>query len=162
MLEIGFVLRAHGVRGVLRVRATGATLETARRLFLDGKWHTVEWAQRERAEWLVKLVGIDDRDVAAALRGKALAIDAAERPPAGDDEVYVADLVGCHVLDRDGRELGEVTGTFDSGAHEVLEVRGAREFLLPFVDTIVLAVDVAAKKIVCDPPPGLIDLDEAE
>jgi 16S rRNA processing protein RimM len=161
MIEVGFVLRAHGVRGVLRVRAPGATLESARRLFLDGKWHAVEWAQRERAEWLVKLEGIDDRDIAEALKGKTLAIDEAERPPAADDEVYVADLVGCRVVDRDGRALGEVTGTFDSGAHEVLEVRGAREFMLPFVDAFVVSVDVAAKQIVCDPPPGLIDPDEA-
>jgi 16S rRNA processing protein RimM len=162
MLEVGFVLRAHGVRGVLRVRATGATLETARRLFVDGSWHAVEWAQRERAEWLVKLEGIDDRDRAGSLRGKALAIDEAERPAAEDDEVYVADLVGCRVVDREGRALGEVTGSFDSGAHEVLEVRGAREFMLPFVDAMVVSVDVAGKTIVCDPPPGLVDPDEAE
>ncbi len=163
MLEVGFVLRAHGVRGVLRVRAPGDTLASARELFLDGERHEVEWAQRERQEWLVKLVGIDDRDRAEACKGMTLAIADAARPPAGDDELYVADLIGCRVFDREGKDLGEVVGTFDSGAHEILEIRdGAREFMLPFVDAMIVSVDVAAKRIVCDPPPGLVDLDEAE
>jgi 16S rRNA processing protein RimM len=161
-MEVGFVVRAHGIRGVLRVRATGDTLETARTLLVDGKAYAVEHAQRERAEWLVKLEGINDRDAAEALRGQTLAIAGADRPPVADDAVYVADLVGCHVFDGAGNDLGEVIGTFDSGAHEILEVRGAREFMLPFVDGIVVSVDVGARKIVCDPPPGLINLDEAD
>jgi 16S rRNA processing protein RimM len=81
-----------------------------------------------------------------------------------ENELLVADLIGCTVFDAAGATLGEVTGSFDSGAHEVLEVRRAdgHEFMLPLVDAMVSAVDVEARKIVCDPPPGLIDLDEAE
>jgi len=63
-----------------------------------------------------------------------------------------------------GTTLGEVTGSFDSGAHEVLEVRGAdgKEFMLPLVDAFVTDVNLEARTITCDPPPGLVNLDEAE
>jgi 16S rRNA processing protein RimM len=118
--------------------------------------------QPERADWLVKLAGVDDRDAAEALRGQPLSVLRDELPPAGDDELYVADLIGCRVLDGQGRLLGEVKGSFDSGAYEVLEIAGEHDFLLPFCDGIVTAVDVAARTITCDPPPGLINLDEAE
>jgi 16S rRNA processing protein RimM len=77
--------------------------------------------------------------------------------------VYVADLSGGRVVDARCAELGEVTETFDSGAHEVLVVRAAGgEFMLPFVDGIVTGVDLDARRVTCDPPPGLINLDEAE
>jgi len=46
----------------------------------------------------------------------------------------------------------------------VLEVRaaGGKELLLPFVEAFVVSVDTDTKRIVYDPPPGLVNLDEAE
>ena len=161
-LAIGTVVRAHGVRGVIRVRAGSDAIAHVRRVFVDGRAYAVEHVQPERQEWLVKLDGLGDRDQAEALRGRALEADRAELPPLDDGEVYVADLIGCKVYLADGTLLGEVTATFPGGGHEVLEVSGARSFLLPFVGEMVIAVDTAGRRITCDPPPGLIDLEEAE
>lgn len=165
MLEVGFVLRAHGVRGMLRVRSGGDSVGSVRELVVGGQPYAVQHVQREREDWLVKLAGVDDRDQAEALKGKPVAIADAARPAPADDELYVADLVGCTLVDRAGNTLGNVTGSFDSGAHEILEARssdGKREFMLPFIDAMVVSVDLQARTIVCDPPPGLIDLDEAD
>jgi 16S rRNA processing protein RimM len=164
MLEVGFVLRAHGVRGVVRVRAGGDSIGAVDVLSVGGTMYDVVHVQREREDWLVKLRGVDDRDAAEALKGKPVAIAADARPDADDDEVYVADLIGCALVDGSGARLGEVTGSFDSGAHEILEAKtpAGKEFMLPFVDAMIVSIDLAAKTIVCDPPPGLIDLDEAE
>jgi 16S rRNA processing protein RimM len=161
-LDVGFVVRAHGIRGALRIRAA-TDLSALDTLEIDGTLRTVVRAQRDKEEWLVTVEGIADRDAAEALRGAPVRVprDAVE---VAENELLVADLVGCRVFDAAGVLLGEVTGSFDSGAHEVLEVRrdDGKEFMLPLVDAMVSAVDVEARKIVCDPPPGLIDLDEAE
>jgi 16S rRNA processing protein RimM len=159
MLEIGTVLRAHGVRGLLRVAADSDALTHLQQVFIDGREFKVERVQPERADYLVQLEGVCDRDQADALRKKKLLARKDELPPLAADEIYVADLVGCRVYDLAGQELGAVTATFPSGAHEILEVKGAREFLLPLVDAIVTEIDVAARRIVCDPPEGLLDLE---
>lgn len=162
-VEIGHVARAHGVRGVLRVRSASDALAAVDEVVIGERPFAVVHASRDKEDWLLTVEGVADRDAAEALRGAPVRV-AREAVPVGDDELLVADLVGCRVLDVAGAALGEVTGSFDSGAHEVLEVRAAdgKEFMLPFVDAIVKEVDVAARRIVCDPPPGLLDLDEAE
>ena len=161
-IDVGFVLRAHGVRGVVRVRAS-ADLAGVEAVWLGDERFAVRHASRDKDEWLVTLDGVATREAAEALRGRAVRLPR-DAVPVGDDELLVADLIGCKVLDVAGTTLGEVTGSFDSGAHEVLEVRAAdgREFMLPLVDAFVRDVDLAAKQIVCDPPPGLVNLDEAD
>jgi 16S rRNA processing protein RimM len=161
-IDVGFVLRAHGVRGVVRVRGP-AELSAVDAVWLDGERFVVRHASRDKDEWLLTLDGVATREAAEALRGRQLALPR-DAVPVGDDELLVADLVGCTVVDMAGKTLGEVTGSFDSGAHEVLEVRApdGKEFMLPLVDAFVTHVDLEARIITCDPPPGLVNLDEAD
>ena len=161
-IDVGFVLRAHGVRGVVRVRAS-TDLRGVDALWLDGERFVVRHASRDKDEWLVTLDAVGSREAAEALRGKSVSLPR-DAVPVGEDELLVADLVGCKVLDVAGMMLGEVTGSFDSGAHEVLEVRApdGKEFMLPLVDAFVTNVDLEARIITCDPPPGLVNLDEAD
>jgi 16S rRNA processing protein RimM len=162
-VQIGFVQRAHGVRGAVRVRADSDALLELDELWLDERHVRIVSVQREREGFLVQVEGVTDRDQAEALRGAAVLVERDRLPAPAEDEVYVADLIGCRVLDTAGVALGEVVDTFFSGAHELLTVRdGEREFLLPFVDTIVTEVDVAGRRIVCDPPEGLVDLGRPE
>jgi 16S rRNA processing protein RimM len=161
-LVIGTVSRAHGVKGMIRVVGSESLLDLSR-LFVGGREFAVERAQAERGDALVKLRGVDDRDAAEALRGQRVEAERDDLPAPSGGEVYVSDLIGCQVFDVAGARLGEVRGSFPGGGHEVLEVDGGeRAFLLPLVDAIVREVDVAARRIVCDPPVGLIDLDKAE
>jgi 16S rRNA processing protein RimM len=161
-LQIGFVLRAHGVRGMLRVRCDSDALPDLKQVTVGGKPYKIVRVQPERGEWLLQLEGLTDRDQADALRGKPIEVSRADLPPPEAGEIYAADLIGCRVLDAAGKLLGEVKNTFPSGAHEVLEVHGEHDFLLPLAPGIVVSVDVDARTIVCDPPPGLINLDEAD
>jgi 16S rRNA processing protein RimM len=161
-IDVGFVLRAHGVRGVVRVRAS-TDLGAVDAVWLDDERFVVRHASRDKDEWLVTLDGVGTREASEALRGRTVALPR-DQVPVGDDELLVADLVGCKVLDVAGTMLGEVTGSFDSGAHEVIEVRApdGKEFMLPLVDAFVTNVDLEARIITCDPPPGLVNLDEAD
>ncbi len=161
-LQIGLVLRAHGIRGMVRARCDSDALMHLKSVHVGGRPYSIERVQPERGEYLVQLGGVVDRNQAELLRGKPIEAARADLPALAAGDIYAADLVGCRVLDAAGKLLGEVTGTFPSGAHEVLEVHGEHDFLLPMVPAIVTSVDVDARTIVCDPPAGLINLDEAE
>ena len=79
-----------------------------------------------------------------------------------EDEYYQSDLIGCEVVLREsGRLAGRVTGFLELGPNGVLQVAAegsGRELLVPFAGAICVAVDVEAKRIVIDPPEGLLEL----
>jgi 16S rRNA processing protein RimM len=61
------------------------------------------------------------------------------------------DLVGCEVFDLEDRLLGEVDRLIETGAHDVLIVKGtAKEMLIPFDNAYLQSVDVTINRIVVD------------
>jgi 16S rRNA processing protein RimM len=159
LVKIGYVLRPHGVRGALRVHADGDALLQLERIYLDERERRIVRVQRERADFLVELEGLTDRTAAEAYKGAEVACDRDALPPAEPGQAYVADLVGCRVERPDGGLLGEVVDVVSTGAQDLLLVRdGAHELYIPLVDAIVPTVDLAARRVVCDPPDGLLEL----
>jgi 16S rRNA processing protein RimM len=160
-VEVGYVARAHGVRGMVRVAgAQSDALGRLRSVFVGDEERAIAAAQPVADGWLLKLAGVDDRDAAEALRGRALSARREDLPPPAADEVYVADLVGCALYDLAGVEIGTVTAVQPGAAQELLVVArpSGGEALVPLVAPIVVEVDVAGRRIVCDPPEGLLDL----
>ena len=105
-----------------------------------------------------RLSGVATKEEADALRGVGLYADRARLPSLGDDEYYHADLIGLEVRDTGGALLGRVHAVHNHGAGDILEifVPGARQaLLLPFTRVVVPTVDLAAGRIVADPPEGL-------
>lgn len=162
---IAAVARAHGVRGVVRVRPTGATFGTLGRgdavtaAWPDGRRQTLEVAHinDQTAGPLVQFVGIDDRNGAEALRGAVLVAPVERLPPLDDDEFYVRDMLGCQVM-IGGRVVGEVAQVLPGTANDVLEVQPSgegRTFLVPFSRDAIVKVDGAARVITVR--EGLID-----
>src|SRR4029077_15639100 len=80
-------------------------------------------------------------------------------PPAADEEYYHADLIGLEAALADGTALGHVCAIHDFGARDTLEIEppAGPPAMVPFTRTIVPIVDLAAGRLVVDPPPGLID-----
>ncbi len=93
--------------------------------------------------------GVDDRSQVGALRGETLSLERAELEDPEEDEVYVGDLVGLTAVDEAGETVGEVTETFDSGAHEVLVVRraGDEDILVPFTLEHVPELDIPSGSV---------------
>jgi len=111
--------------------------------------------------WMVfKFVGVDDMDAAEELIGSELQIPAAERAELEPGAVYVSDLIGCVVWDH-GKPVGEVKDVeFTSGTAPILIVaEGQREHMVPFAESFLRRLDVAAKKIEMELPEGLLELD---
>lgn len=113
---------------------------------------------------IFQFVGIDSIEAAEALERCEVLIPKSERQALEVGEFYFADLVGCEVLDRaSGRKLGVVTGWQQYGGPDVLEmqVEGAPPntvAMVPFARSICVEIDPAGRRIVLDPPEGLLEL----
>jgi 16S rRNA processing protein RimM len=157
---IGRLGRPHGVQGWNRVQPTGATLATLRpgdpvTLIGDGgSWSpaAVDALAADGAHPRIRLEGVADRDAAAALAGRWLAV-ARERVivPADPDTHLVSDLVGC-VVRAGSRELGRVRAVLPAPANDVLEVDAAAgPVLIPFTADAVVELDTDAGSIAIRP-----------
>ena len=119
----------------------------------DGKWQPAEVTEGKQHSKtvIVRLDGVHDRDQAAALIGKDIAISRDDLPKTEVGSYYWADLEGMQVLHRDGTELGEVAYLMETGANDVLVTKGERERLIPFIaDQVILDVDFAKGIITVD------------
>lgn len=110
----------------------------------------VEAVQDHGNALVAKLAGVDDRDAAFALRGQEISVERANLPPPQDNEFYWSDLVGLRAVNRNGVELGKIDSLMETGAHDVLVIRGEREHLVPFVAAFVGKVDLAGGTIEVD------------
>lgn len=126
---------------------------------------TLRTARLHNGVWLLSFDGVPDRAGAEGLRGARLVLESGPRPAlppeADDDEAYHEDeLVGLVAETVDGERLGTVTGLETGPAQDllVLTLEDGASAWVPFVTPIVPEVDVAAGRVVIDPPPGLLDL----
>lgn len=107
---------------------------------------------------LVSLEGIDDRDGAQRLVGADVSVERDTLPPLDPDEFYLADLVGFEVRTAAGDLLGTMEGEAKGLAQTTLIVRrDGQDLLVPAVPGILVAVDPAARRIIVDPPEGLLE-----
>lgn len=143
-----------GAAGPPSVTSHGALVRVPERL-------TIEAARWHQGRLLVAFEGVYDRDVAEALRGTLLWVDSAAVPPPADpDEFNDHQLIGLAAVTPAGEPLGEVTRIDHAPASDLLVLRRpeGRTALIPFVKAIVPEVDLAAGRVVVDPPAGLLDL----
>jgi len=166
-LVVGRIARAHGIRGEVSVDvrtdaadvrfASGVQLDTdppraAPLIVVSTRWHS--------GRLLVTFDGVVDRTAAEALRGLLLTVDSATSPPTEPDEFWDHDLAGLDVVSVDGTVLGVVDDVAHPPGVPLLVVRrpDGTEAFVPFVHDIVPTVDLAARRVVVDPPEGLFEL----
>ena len=157
-IEVAYVSRAHGVRGeILAVPIVpgSETLGGLDWIWLGARRYEIERARPVPEGYLLVLRGVTDRDVAHGLRGQTLSIERDELD-LEEDEVLLADLVGCKVVTAEGVAWGEVVaieiGPQDRLVIHDLEAKIAR--LLPVVDAFLADIDLEAGVITVTPPEG--------
>jgi 16S rRNA processing protein RimM len=166
-LVVGRIAKAHGISGEVSVDvrtdlpderfAPGARLDTEP---ADRGPLTVVRTRWHSGRLLVVFAEPVDRSAAEALRGTLLVVDSSTSPPAGEDEYWDHDLDGLDVVTVDGEAVGVVAEVLHPPGSDLLAVRrpDGTEVLFPFVRSIVPTVDVPARRIVVDPPEGLLEL----
>ena len=168
MASVGRVARAHGRRGEVivdpRTDFAEVRFGTGSRLFAQIAGELVELrvvgARFHRGRPIVAFDRVADIDGAERLAGAELRIPESALTPLPADAYYEHDLVGCRVETVDGNAVGPVCAveTAAGTARLIVGAAGGGETDVPLVDAICLDVDVASRRIVIDPPPGLLDL----
>lgn len=159
-LIVGKLGGPHGVRGWIKVLSYTDPRDN---LFdyapwqveYQGEWRRfeIEAARPQGKGWVVKLVGVDDRNAAEALMHCRVAIDEQQLPELADGEYYWRDLMGLKVVTEAGQALGEIIGLMETGANDVLVVRGERQRLVPYIDPVVLSIDLERREMRVDWDP---------
>ena len=166
---VGRIGRPHGIRGEVTVEVR--TDEPDRR-FAPGTVLYVHGSGRQlvvdRIHWhsgrlLLTVEGILDRTGAESLRGFVVEVErGVDDTPDDPEEFYDSALTGCTVEGLDGGTLGVVTEVVHLPSQDMLAIRTSdeRDLLVPFIALFVPTVDIAARRIVIDPPAGLIDSED--
>ena len=173
-IEIGRIADAWGVKGWFKVQPYStepAVLLSTRHWFLQPTERgarvfegTVQLEVRQAREHSGSIVawaqGVDDRNVAEALRGSRIFVSRALFPKAADDEYYWVDLIGMSVVNREQVALGTVRDLLTSGPQTVLVLEAERgadgipaERMIPFVAAFIDQGDVAGGRLLVDWQP---------
>ena len=145
-IVVGAVGRPHGLDGYLHLSGYGGVVPldpgTAVRV---GEREAVVMGRKGTADRpLLRLDITDSRQSVEALRGADFSVAADALPATEQDEFFHVDLLGCRVVCGD-RELGIVARVQEYPANDVLELDSGQ--LVPFVDEVVVAVDVPGRTL---------------
>lgn len=164
-IPIGFVVRAHGVRGELRVRleldeslsvlAKGLRLRARLR---DGSHRTltVDRVRPIHGAVLITVGELHEREAIQTLAGAQLSVLSEDVPK--DDEPYLFEFEGATAVDESGTVIGLVRHVADNGGQDLLIMDGpAGERMLPLVDETFVAFDRETNTLVVRPIAGLWD-----
>ncbi len=171
LLVVAELGRAHGLRGEVAARVHGIGSEELLGIpFVvmrrpDGSESEVRVvaARAHGGGVLLTISGIEDRTAAEEARGAELRVRREDLPDPGERVWYVADLVGCEVVEENGAALGVLEEILPMPAHDVYVVRGARgEVLLPATEEVILGVDLAGRRMTVHLLPGLAPEDDAD
>ena len=160
LICVGHILGAHGIKGWVRVFSNTSPRENIVNyspwlLARDGELESLKVKGRLQGKnVLAKLEGIEDRTRADELVGCQLFIDPAQLPALEAGEYYWSDLIGLEVENLQAEALGVVENLMETGADDVLVIKGERQRLIPFVmDDIVREVDLDNRRLVVDWSP---------
>lgn len=164
LIPVGAIAGAYGVRGEVRIKSYCATPE-------DIETYNPLWSEDRKQQFTLailhpikngfsaRITQVATKEEADALRGTLLFAERGQLPSLPDDEFYHADLIGLEVFDTGGVLLGRVKTVNNHGADDLLELQlaGSSETVfLPFTRAAVPTVDLNARRIVADPPIGIL------
>lgn len=167
-LQIGEILRPHGVRGEVRMRVVTAYPERIpdlTRVYLGThpfdtkpKLFEIVSVRFHHEVALVTFKGIEDRDDADRLRNLSVLVALEDAIPLDEGEVYLFELIGMRVVTEDGQDIGEVDDIIEAGPNDTYVVKSDKygEFTIPDVPQFILRIDKANKQVVVRLMEGLL------
>ena len=144
LLETGEIVSTHGIQGEVKILpwADGPDfLLDFDTYYLKGKPYEVLSSRVHKTCVLARLKGIDTPEQAALLRGQVVSIDRSQVSlPQG--RVFIADLIGCRVLDEEDREIGKIQDVLTMPSSDVYVIQGEKRYMIPAVKEFVREINV--------------------
>jgi 16S rRNA processing protein RimM len=162
-LVVGRIGRAHGVLGEATIEVQtddpDIRFQVGNKLTLDdGRELTIRSSRWHNQILLLAFDGVADRNQIEELRDQLISSDV-DLGSLAPGEYHFQQLIGCEVFQQTGELIGIVDEILKSPGQDLLSVsREARRVLIPMVKQIIIEIDVLAKKIIVNPPEGLLDV----
>ncbi len=168
-LTIGIIINVHGVMGEVKIAPETDDIKRFKKLKSvlvvrpqDGNptERKVESVKLQNEFVILKLEGIDDRDVANKYRGYEIRIPRGEGVKLPEDTYYIGDLIGCTVVETDGNVLGKVDNVFTAGGSDVYSIidEQKRNIMIPALGETIMNVDIENCIITVKLLPGLKEI----
>lgn len=167
-LNVGKIVNTHGIRGEVRVISqTDFALERYQPgkmlvLFRENQAPltlTIDTYRRHKNFDLLSFKGYPSINQVESFRDGILKVAKEDRVELAENEFYYYEIIGAEVVTEEGKVIGKVKEILSPGANDVWVVqrKGKKDALLPYIDSVIKEVDVAAQKIIVEIPEGLLD-----
>lgn len=163
--EVGQIVNTNGLKGFVKIKPFTDNIkefETFDSIYVQEKDNLVEYkieaVRYVKQMVLVKLKGIDNIDMAEALRNLYVKVKRDSLPKLQKNSYYIADLLECEVYTVDGDTLGKMEDVFKTGSNDVYVVKSieGKQILLPAIKDVIQNIDINNKKIIVKLMEGLL------
>lgn len=148
----------HGIKGNVLVKVLSGEPQRLKNygiLYDDmGRSYEIVTLRTQKSNAIVHFKGVEDRNAAEALKGIRLYVARDQlSDDLAEDEFYQVDLIGLCVQNSVGQTLGKVSGFFNFGAGDLLEMRvnSGKTVFIPFSKAAVPQICIASGFLVVDP-----------
>ncbi len=164
-LQVGVISSTHGVRGEVKVFPTTDDVTRFRQLkkvYLDTGREMlpleIQNVKFFKQFAILKFKGIDNINDIEKYRGKSLMIDREDAVDLGEDEYFIADMIGMKVYTEDGSEFGTLKDVMETGANDVYIIDSLEhgEVLIPAIRECILDVDMDEERMTIHLMEGLV------
>lgn len=165
MLQVGIITSTHGIRGEVKVLPTTDDVKRFQKgvkVLLDAgkemKEMEIVSVKFFKQFVILKFQGFDDINDIEMYKGRKLLVTRDHAVSLEKDEYFIADLIGCKVIDENDTELGTLKEVMPTGANDVyvIEMTDGKELLLPAIKECILDVQVESGQIKVHVMEGLL------
>lgn len=166
MLQVGVITSTHGVRGEVKVFPTTddpARFKKLKKVMLDTGRETllleIQGVKFFKQFVILKFKGIDNINDIEKYRRCPLLVEREDALPLGEDEYFIADMIGMSVVTEDEKPFGTLKDVMETGANDVYVIDSAEhgEVLVPAIKECIMSIDIEAQKMKIHLMPGLIE-----
>lgn len=165
---VGEIVNTHGIRGELKIVphthfAEQRFAEGSRLVIVEGNGRqtpvTIQSSRLHKKTYIVSFKEFAHIQEVEKFKGSLLKVEEQYQEALGEDEYYYHEIIGCEVYTDEGENLGVITEILSPGANDVWVVKRpqGKDVLLPFIDDVVLEVDVNQKKVTVTLMEGLLE-----
>ena len=119
---------------------------------VDGNFQSIDITSgREQSKTIVAHIkGVDNREDSQKFIGQDIYINKEQLPELTQGEYYWHELIGFDVINKDEERLGTVDYFVETGANDVLVVKGKKEYWIPYIEPFLVSIDSKNNKILVD------------
>jgi 16S rRNA processing protein RimM len=166
LISLGEIVATHGIQGWLKLKPYNPDTDilfSIQEIFLEKagvcSLFFLEESRIHKSQFLLKLRGINGIAEAQKWIGTIVSVTEQTLRPLNPGEYYYYQTLGLDVFDPEGQWIGTITQIWSKEGGDLYVVKGSeKEYLIPAVKEMIEKVDFPGRKIIINPPPGLLDL----